>query len=170
MATKTKTSETSGTAPGTSVEQVFSEALGFLDAGDLAAATRAFTLVEEGAVAQDRLNLGRAARSYLAAIRARQEHGEAPKPTPEMAVQLLLNRKDPAAALDKVAEALAAQPDRASLHYLKALAYAQQGLGPESAEALAKAVELDPALLFQFRLEEDFDSVRHTSAFASLNR
>lgn len=170
MATKTKTSETPGSAPAHSVEQVFSEALGFLDAGDLAAASRAFTLVEEGAVAQDRLNLCRAARSYLAAIRARQEQGEAPQPAPEMAVQVLLNRKDPAAALAKADEALAAQPDRASLLYLKALACAQQGRAQESAEALARAVELDPSLLFQFRLEPDFDGVRHSGSFAALGR
>ena len=96
--------------------------------------------MEEGAVAQDRLNLCRAARSYLAAIRARQEQGEASRPAPELAVQLLLNRRDPAAALAKVDEALAAQPDRASLVYLKALACAQQGHAQESAEALARAL------------------------------
>ena len=170
MATKTKTSETPDAAPAPSVEQVFSEALGFLDAGDLAAAARAFTLAEAGGVAQDRLNLCRAARSYLTAIRARQEQGEAPKPAAELAVQLLLNRRDPAAALAKADEALAAQPDRASLHYLKALACALQGHAQESAEALTRAVELDPGLLFQFRLEPDFDGVRHSGSFAALGR
>ena len=170
MATKTKTAETPDAAQGAPVEQVFSEALGHLAAGDLAAASRAFSLVEELAVAQDRLNLCRTARSYLAAIRARQEHGEAPQPTPEMAVQLLLNRKDPVAALAKAEEALAAHPDRASLHYLKALAFAQQGLGQECAEALARAVELEPALQYQFRLEPDFDAVRNSGPIAALLR
>lgn len=170
MATKTKTSETPDAAPVTSVEQVFSEALGHLDAGDLTAAARAFSLVEEGAAAQDRLNLCRAARSYLAAIRARQEQGEAPTPAPELAVQLLLNRKDTAGALAKAEEALAAHPDRAALHYLKALVHAQQGAGQESAAALARAIELDPGLLYQFRLEPEFDGVRHTGAFAALLR
>jgi tetratricopeptide (TPR) repeat protein len=170
MATKTKTSETPDSAPAHSVEQVFSEALGHLDAGDLSAAVRAFTLVEEGAVAQDRLSLCRAARSYLAAIRARQEQGEASRPAPELAVQLHLNRRDLDEALAKAGEALAAQPDRASLHYLKALAYALQGSAQESAEALARAIELEPGLLFQFRLEPDFDGVRHSGPFAALNR
>lgn len=170
MATKTKTSEMPDSGPANPVEQVFSEALGHLDAGDLAAAVRGFTLVEEQAVAQERLNLCRAARSYLAAIRARQESGEGAQQAPEMGVQLLLNHKDPAAALAKAGEALAAHPDRAILHYLKGLAYAQQGLAQESAEAVAKAVELDQDLLYQYRLEPDFDAVRHSGAFNTLLR
>ena len=168
MATKTKSSEMADSAPASTMEQMFSEALGHLDAGDLAAAVRAFTVVEEQAVAQDRLNLCRTARSYLAAIRARLDSGEAAQQAPEMGVQMLLNRKDPAAALAKAEAALAGTPGRAILHYLKGLAFAQQGLAQESAEAVAKAVELDPDLLYQYRLEPDFDAVRHSGPFAAL--
>jgi tetratricopeptide (TPR) repeat protein len=171
MATKTKTSEASAPAPEGSVEQVFSEGLSRLDGGDLVAAAKAFTYVQEEAVRQDRLNLVRTARSYLAAIQARmEEKGEASKESSEMAAQMLLNRKDPGGALAKVAAGLQAAPDRAALHYLKALAHAQLGQGQESADALARAVELDPDLLFQFRLEPDFEAVRHSAPFATLMR
>ena len=171
MATKTKTSETSAPGTVTPVEQVFSEALGHLDAGDLDAAGQAFAQVQEEAGAQDRLTLVRASRCYLAAIAARREaQGVEAKPGAAMAIQLLLNQRDSEAALAKAEEALAAHPDEAALHYLKALACAQQGLGQESAEALARAVERDPNLIYQFRLEPDFDVLRHTGPFAALQR
>jgi len=171
MATKTKTSEASAPAPEGGLEQVFSEGLAHLDSGDLVAATKAFTRVQEEAVRLDRLSLVRTARSYLAAIQARvEERCEASKETAEMAVQLLINRKEPEGALARVAPAIQAAPDRASLHYLKALAHAQLGQTQESAEALSRAVELDPDLLYQFRMEPDFEEVRHSGPFAALMR
>ena len=39
-----------------------------------------------------------------------------------------------------------------------------------SAEALTKATSLDPGLIYQFRLDSDFDGVRHSAAFAVFNR
>jgi tetratricopeptide (TPR) repeat protein len=171
MATKTKTSGTPAAEPVQTVEKLFSEGLVHLDAGRLAEAAAAFTQVEADAMSQERLNLGRTARGYLSAIEARlREQGAPALETPELTVQLLLNKKNPAAALEALEKALATFPERGNLHYLKAVAHAQLGQGQESADALAKAVELDADILFQFRLEPDFDSVRHLGPFTALLR
>ncbi len=171
MATKTKTSETSAAPSFAQVEKLFTEALELMAGGKLEQAAAAFTKVQEEAINQDRLNLGRTARSYLAAIQARlQAQGGANPENAEFSVQLLLNRKNPQAALEAVEKAIQVSPERASLHYLKALAFAQLGQGQESAEALGKAAELDSDILFQFRLEPDFDSIRHSGPFAALLR
>jgi tetratricopeptide (TPR) repeat protein len=171
MATKTKTSETSASEPMPALEKLFSEGLAHLDAGRLDQAAAAFTQVEAEAMSQERLNLGRTARGYLTAIQTRlQEKGAPALETAELSAQLLLNKKNPAAALEALDKAIAVFPDRSALHYLKALAYAQLGQGQDSADALAKAVELNGDLLFQFHLEPDFDSIRHTGPFAALLR
>jgi tetratricopeptide (TPR) repeat protein len=171
MATKTKTSETSASEPMPALEALFSEGLAHLDAGRLDQAAAAFTQVEAEAMGQERLNLGRTARGYLSAIQSRlQDQGAPALETPELSAQMLLNQKNPAAALEALDKAIAVFPDRSALHYLKALAHAQLGQGQDSADALAKAVELNGDLLFQFRLEPDFDSIRHSGPFAALLR
>jgi tetratricopeptide (TPR) repeat protein len=170
MATKTKTSEptVSGVLP---VEKSFTEALELLNAGKLAAAATAFTQVQAEAMSQERLNLARTARGYLAAIEARLHAQDAPgAEVAEMSAQLLLNQKNPQAALEALDNGIKALPERAALHYLKAVAYAQLGQVQESADALAKAAEFDADMLFQFRLEPDFDSIRHSGPFATLLR
>jgi len=171
MATKTKTIETSASSPVPAMEKLFSEGLEHMNAGRLEAAKAAFTEVEAEAMNQERLNLGRTARGYLTAIQSRlQEQGEAGKETAEMTVQLLLNKNQPEAALAALDAALKAAPERVALNYLKAVAHAQLGQAQESADALAKAVEFDADILFQFRLEPDFDAIRHSGPFASLLR
>ena len=107
MATKTKTSETSASAPVPSVEKVFSQGLEQLNAGDLVAAGTSFKFVQEEAISQDRLGLGRTARGYLAAIQARlQEQDAASAGTPELTAQLMLNKNSAATALEVVDRAL----------------------------------------------------------------
>ena len=171
MATKTKTIETSASAPVASVEKLFSEGLEHMNAGRLVEAGAAFTQVQAEAMNQERLNLGRTARGYLTAIQARlNEQGEAGKETAEMTIQMLLNKRTPEAALEALEKALKAAPERAILNYLKALAHAQLGQAQESADALGKAAEFDADMLFQFRLEPDFDAIRHSGPFAALLR
>ena len=165
MATKTKTSEVS-VAP---VEKTFAEGLEHFNAGRFEEAGRAFTAVLAEAVALERLSLVHTVRGYLTAIQARSEAKQIQaEVTPELAAQLLLNNQDAAGALELVEKALLAQPDRAVLHYLNAVACAQLGQVEASAAALAKAVELDADVLFQFRLESDFDGLRHQAPFAVL--
>ena len=107
----------------------------------------------------------------MTAIQVRLQEQVAPtKETPELSAQLLLNHKNTAAALEGLDKALKAGPERATLHYLKALAHAQLGQVQESADALGQAMGLDPDIIFQFRLEPDFDGIRHSGPFATLLR
>jgi len=165
MATKTKTSEVS-VAP---VERAFAEGLEHFSAGRLEEAAQAFTAVVAEAAAQERLSLVHTARGYLTAIQARADakltQGAA---APELAAQVLLNEQDAAGALALLERAVATQPGRAVLHYLTAVACAQLDQVEASAAALAKAVELDADVLFQFRLESDFDGLRHQAPFVAL--
>jgi len=170
MTTKTKTSEPT-VSEVVQVEKSFTEALELLNAGKLDAAATAFTQVQAEAMSQERLNLARTARGYLAAIEARLHGQDAPgAEAAEMSAQFLLNQKNPQEALDALDKAIKAMPERAVLHYLKAMAHAQLGQIQESADALGKAAEFDADLLFQFRLEPDFDSIRHSGPFATLLR
>jgi tetratricopeptide (TPR) repeat protein len=171
MATKTKTSGAQASEPAQMVEKLFTEGLEHLDAGRLAEAAAAFAQVETDAISQDRLGLGRTARSYSLAIQARlQEQGAPALATPELSIQLLLNRKASGPALEALEGALKAFPDRPTLHYLKAVAHAQLGQAQEAADALGRAAELNGDIIFQFRLEPDFDGVRHSGPFAALLR
>jgi hypothetical protein len=173
MAPNSKTSETAAPSPSLSaeLEATFSAGLEQLNAGNLEAAAASFTSVQAQAAAAGQLNLGRAARSYLAGIQAReQERTEQARGTAELSAQVLINRKDSAAALELLDKALRATPERASLLYLKAIAHAQLEQAQEAADALALAVKGESEFLYQFRLEPDFDAVRHSAAFAPMLR
>ena len=169
MATKTKTSETPAPASASPVEKVFAEGLELFNAGKLEEAAKAFEFVQAEGVAQERLSMVHTARGYLTAIQARfaAKKDQAPI-SAELTAQLLLNQQDPDGALAIVVKALGTSPDRAVLHYLNAVACAQLDQIQESADALAKAVALDPDVLFQFRLESDFDGLRQQAPFAAV--
>ena len=169
MPTKTKNPETPAQVPASPVAKVFSEGLEFLNAGKLVEAAKAFEFVQAESAKSEQLNLGRTARGYLVAIQTRLDAKKTPAPaSSEMTAQILLNHQDPTAALEIIEKALAAEPDRASLHYLSALANAQMEQVQASADALTKAINLDPDFLFQFRLESDFDGLRQQAPFAQL--
>lgn len=169
MATKTKTSDNPAPAPASMLDQAFSDGLGQLNAGRLAEAGEIFTRVQAEAVAQGQLTLARSCRLYLAAIETRAHAGEEKvEKDPALTAQLALNRKAAAEALEILQPALAAEPGRAVLHYLAAVAKAQLEQGEGAAESLGRAIELDETFLFQFRLEPDFDTLRHSAAFANL--
>jgi tetratricopeptide (TPR) repeat protein len=165
MATKTKTSEQS-VSP---VEKKYSDGLELFHAGKLDESAKAFEFVLAEGAAQERLNLVHSARGYLTAIKARHDAKKTPAPdSPEMAAQMRLNEQDPDGARVILEKALQANPDRAILHYLDAVACAQLDQVQASADALARAINLDPDVLFQFRLESDFDGLRQQAPFAVL--
>ena len=169
MPTKTKNSETPAQVPASPVAKAFSEGLEFLNAGKLAEAAKAFESVQAQAALQEQLNLGRSARAYLVAIQTRLDAKKTPQPaTAEMSAQILLNQQDPTAALEVIEKALAAEPERAILYYLQAVANAQMEQVQASAEALTRAIGIDPDFLYQFRLESDFDGLRQQAPFAAL--
>jgi len=171
MATKPKTSESNAPVKDASLEVMFSKALEQFNAGKLKEASAAFEALQEEAVKREEIRLGRTAQGYLKAIQTRLESlvAEAPQ-APEMSVQVELNHGNPEAALALVEEGLKALPEHAGLHYLKALALAQLDQAQPSADALVKATTLEPGLIYQFRLDTDFDGVRHGAPFAVFNR
>jgi len=170
MATKPKSSE-NPPAQVAPLEKMLAQALELFSTGKLKEAAAAFeTLLEQSAKTEE-FRLGRTAQGYLKAISTRLEALEVNAPqVAELTAQFELNRKDPEAALALVEAGLKAHADHAGLHYLKALALAMQDEAQASAEALAKATSLDPGLIYQFRLDADFDGVRHTAPFAAFNR
>lgn len=171
MATKPKTTESQAPAKDASLEAMFAKALGQFNEGKLKEALASFEALKEESVRRDEFHMGRAIEGYLRAIRARVEAQEAgAAPSVELAVQLKLNRRDAEGALADLEPALKASPDRAALHYLKAVALAQLDQAQPAADALTQASGIDPAVLFQFRLEGDFDGVRHSAPFQTFNR
>lgn len=171
MATKPKTSESSSPAKDTTLENLLAKALEQFNAGKLKEAEAAFTELQEEAAKAEAFGLGRTALGYLKAIGTRLETlGAAGSQAVELTVQVQLNHRDPEAALKLVEEGLKAHPDLPGLHYLKALALAQLDQAQAAADALVRATTLEPALIYQFRLEADFDGVRHSAPFAAFNR
>lgn len=169
MATKPKTNESQ--APnGRSLETELADAIAQLAAGDVKGAQAAFEALQAEALKAEAYRMARAAQTHLAAIAKREEAGNPTAPAPELAVQVQLNRRDPEAALALAEEALRSRADHAGLHYLKALCLALLDRAQESADALAQATSLDPGLIYQYRLEADFDGVRMSGPFAAFNR
>jgi outer membrane protein assembly factor BamD (BamD/ComL family) len=171
MATKPKTSESTAPVMDASLESMLSQALEQFTAGKLKDAAKGFEALQVEAIKREDFRLGLTALGYLKAIQAREaEQGQQAVQAPELRAQLELNHQDPDAALVQVEEGLKTHPDHAGLHYVKALALAQLDQAQASADALAKAISLDAGLVFQFRLDADFDGFRHTAPFAVFNR
>ena len=171
MATKPKTTESTASAQGAGLDTMFVKALEQFNGGQLKEAAAAFAALQAEAGKLEDIRLGRSAQSYLKAIQTRLDLQESPAAeAPELAAQLALNRHDPDAALARVEAALQAGPEQAGLLYLKAVALAQLEQVQPSADALVKATGLEPGLIYQFRLEADFDGVRHAAAFQVFNR
>jgi len=171
MPTKLKTSEGKGEGKELSLEPMLAQALEQFNGGNLLEAAAAFESLQEEAGRQEAFRLGRTAQGYLKAVRSRLDSQSASTPQlAELAVQIELNRHAPTAALALAEEGVKAHPDHCGLHYLMAVALAQLDQAPASAEALAKATALEPGLIYQFRLEADFDGIRHSAPFAAFNR
>lgn len=171
MSTKPKTTESQAQTRDAALEATFNKALGLFQEGKLTESLALFDGLHEEANEQQNYRLGRSVEGYQKAIQARIEAQEAGTvPSVELAVQLKLNSHDAEGALAALEPALQAHPDHANLHYLKALALAQMDQAQPSADALAQASTLDPSILYQFRLEEDFDGLRHTTPFQAFNR
>ncbi len=89
---------------------------------------------------------------------------------PLMELSQLLNEGESEAALEKAEKATKAHADQAAMHYLKATAMAQMGRYEESAEALRKAISINPDYGWTFRLEPDFSRARASSHFVGFER
>ena len=171
MATKPNTSESPLPVKDAKLEVMLSQGLEQLNGGKLKEAEAAFAALEEEAIKRDEIRLGHIAQGYLKAVRTRLANLDTLAPqSAELLVQVELNNHDPEAALARAEEGLQVHPDHCGLHYLKAVALAQLDQAQAAADALAKATSMEPGLIYQFRLEEDFDGVRHTAPFSVFNR
>ena len=164
MVTKAKTA----TAPAARsashpLADEFAKAVKLVDGQKYAEAVKALEhLAEE---AKD-VSLRRQIHIYLELARAKAHPAKAASEEPEAEVQALLNHHSHAEALKSLAKALKAQPKKADLHYLKAVALAQAGEAEPCAEALKQAIALDKDTLYLFRLEPDFAEFRKSPVFA----
>lgn len=170
MVTKTKPAASGNTPQGKSLEALFSEALKLVDQAQHDQAVAALESVRTQALSHGMVALARSAGNYLAALQSKSVHKKEAAVQPELAAQVCLNRGEADEALALLDKALKADGQDARLHYLKATALAQKGEAEAAAEALRKAVALNPDFCHQFRLERDFDRVRSASAFSSLGQ
>jgi predicted Zn-dependent protease len=155
MATKAKSSATPNSGPAKGQDDPLN--------GKLAAAMELF-------YGQKPKEAAAALHALLPEAEARGVKVEDGPEVPAMQATLLLNRKEGQAALDVLEPALKKDAADPRLNFLKAAALVHLGKADLAAEALGKAIAADPSMQVLFRLEPDFDGVRHGSAFAAFER
>lgn len=132
-------------------------------------AATAFEALAKAATDRGLYGLERTVRTYQKLLPTKESKAKA-EAAPELDIQVMLNRRDPAAALTAADKAIKAHPDRAQLHYLRAAALAQKGEAEASAESLKQALQLNADLLYTYQLEADFEPMRRQAAFAAFER
>ncbi len=174
MATKAKASATTSSASVKGQENPLSsklaEALELLNGKKVKEAAAAFTALLAEARETGQFGMIRTIQTALTALEARGAKAEAGKDSPSLEASVLLNKKEPKAALEVLDKALKADVANPRLNFLKATALAQLGESEPSAEALGKAIAADPGIQVLFRLEHDFDEIRYDSVFAEFER
>lgn len=143
----------------------FGKGMKLFEQGKRAEAAKVFEAVVGKAREAGEVHLLRSAQTYLH-LSSEAGNAQEEKLSAEMEAQLELNRKDPKAAIAALDKALKNHPKEAKLHYLKAVALAQEDQEEASAASLKAALELDSSLAYVFRLEPDFEEMRGSSAFA----
>ena len=174
MATKAKSSATTSSASVKGQENPLSgklaEALELLNGKKVKEATAAFTALLAEAREAGQFSMIRTIQTALTSLEARSAKVEVAKDSPSLEASVLLNKKEPKAALEVLDKALKTDAANPRLNFLKATALAQLGESEQSAEALGKSIAADPGIQVLFRLEHDFDEVRYDSAFAAYER
>ncbi len=164
MVTKAKTAPSPATrTPSHPHAEELAKAIKLVDGQKYAEVVKA---LEHLAAEVHDVSMKRQVRTYLELAKAKAHPAKAASEEPEVGVQVLLNRRDHAEALKAIAKALKADPKKADLHYLKAVALAQAGEAEPCAEALKQAIALDKDMLYLFRLEPDFAEFRKSPIFA----
>jgi tetratricopeptide (TPR) repeat protein len=169
MATKPKTPAAKSNLPK-ELEAAMHKALAALEGEKAGEAAKGFDELVEKAAASGHLGLQRVARGYAAAAHAREKKTTKAHPDPLIDLSLLLNDGESEVALERAEKATKAHGELAALHYLKATAMAQMGRYDESADALRKAMSINPDYGWTFRLEPDFARARTSPYFSALER
>jgi tetratricopeptide (TPR) repeat protein len=171
MATKAKSEHAPKSAPTQAghpslLGDAYAKAVKLVDGGKHAEAVKALdTLMAEAQAAGD-WAIKRRAQVYRALAESKLHPPKAVAPDVTTEIQACLNRRDTDGALKQLEKAIKAHPGQGTLHYLRAVAFAQAENTEASAESLKKAVELDADLVFQWHMEPDFNSVRKSPLFA----
>ncbi|HLP31456.1 MAG TPA: tetratricopeptide repeat protein [Geothrix sp.] len=172
MATKAKTdtapksTPAPAQAPQSAFAASYAKAVKLFESGKHAEAVKAFeSLLQETQAAGD-WAVKRRVQVFLAIAEAKLHPAKAAAADPASEIQACLNRRQTDEALKLAEKAVKAHPASGSLHYLRAVAFAQAENTEASAESLKKAVELDGDLVFQWHMEPDFNPIRKSPLFA----
>jgi predicted Zn-dependent protease len=144
----------------------FTKAVMLVDANKHAEAAKALETLMHDAEAAGEWSMKRRAQVYLALCESKVHPAKAFIADPITEIQACLNRHETDEALKLSEKALKSHATKGSLHYLRAVAFAQAENTEASAESLKKAVELDADFVFQWHMEPDFNAIRKSPLFA----
>ncbi|WP_243300716.1 TPR end-of-group domain-containing protein [Geothrix oryzisoli] len=171
MATKAKSEHAPKSAPAPAVQafplaDAFAKAVKLAEGGKHAEAVKALDALMVEAQAAGDWAVKRRAQVYRALAESKLHPPKVATPDTVTEIQASLNRRDTDGALKQLEKAIKAHPTHGTLHYLRAVAFAQMENAEGAAESLKKAVELEADLIFQWHMEPDFNSVRKSPLFA----
>ena len=172
MAPKAKTETAHKTAPlpppvaSFPLATAFAKAIKLVDAGKHAEAVKALEALMQQALATGDWAMKRRAQIYLSLSQSKLHPPKAGVTDPVSEIQACLNRRDAAEAIKLADKAIKSHPAVGSLHYLRAVAFAQSENTEAAAESLKKAMDLDADFVFQWHMEPDFNSIRKSPLFA----
>jgi tetratricopeptide (TPR) repeat protein len=170
MATKAKTEPTPKSAPAPAppspLAAAFTKALKLIAADKHAEAAKALEALAADAEAAGDWSLKRRAQVYQVLCQAKIHPAKAAAVDAITEIQACLNRRETDEAIKLSEKALKSHPGQGSLHYLRAVAFAQAENTDASAESLKKALDLDEDLVYQWHMEPDFNSIRKSPLFA----
>ena len=170
MATKAKTEPASKSASAPShpapspLAVAFTKAVKLVESGKFPEAAKALEHLRDEAQAAGEWSMKRRAQVYLSLAEAKIHPPKAADAVTE--IQACLNRHETEEALKLSEKAIKSHPTKGALHYLRAVAFAQDENTEAAAESLKKAVELEADFVFQWHMEPDFNPIRKSPLFA----
>ena len=144
----------------------YAKALKLVQTGKNAEAAKALEALAQEAQAAGDWSMKRRAQVYLALVEPKINPPKATVADPVTEIQACLNRRDTNEAIKLSEKAVKSHPTKGSVHYLRAVAFAQAENAEAAAESLKKAVELDGDFVFQWYMEPDFNPIRKSPLFA----
>lgn len=169
MATKAKSTEAPKPTPAAAPSphaSTLAKGLKLVEGGKHAEAVTLLEALIKEAEASGEWAIKRRAQVYLTLAQSHLHPAQTAAVDPMTELQAHLNRREHAAAQKVLDKLLKDQPGRGLLHYLRAVAFAQADQAEPAAEALKKALELDPDLVFLWHMEPDFAAMRKSPLFA----
>ncbi len=172
MATKAKTEPASKATPApfqaapSPLAAALTKAVKLVDSGKFPEAAKALETLRDDAQTAGEWSMKRRAQVYLALANAKLHPPKAVAADPVTEIQACLNRHESDEALKLSEKAIKSHPAKGSLHYLRAVAFAQTENTEAAADSLKKAVELDADFVFQWHMEPDFNAIRKSPLFA----